>query len=111
MWHKPENKEYDSQSDPHPEAGVFQSQATKKYGMEDGHDSWASWNHLQPIAKWSIFETAKKQSSRFVFTVLAYLIRILLHTSTSYTTQVVYFDTRESSKSDATFFVRFFQTF
>ena len=29
----------DSQSDPHPEAGVFQSQTTQTSGPEDGHDN------------------------------------------------------------------------
>ena len=30
--------EDDSQSDPHPEAGIFQSQTTRNSGPEDGHD-------------------------------------------------------------------------
>ena len=30
--------EDDSQSDPHPEAGVFQSQTTRNSGPEEGHD-------------------------------------------------------------------------
>ena len=36
--------EDDSQSDPHPEAGIFQIQVTQNYGPEDGHD-----NNLKPI--------------------------------------------------------------
>ena len=28
-----------SQSDPHPEAGIFQSQTTQVFGLEDGHDT------------------------------------------------------------------------
>ena len=31
--------EDDSQSDPHPEAGIFQSQTTQISGPEDGHDN------------------------------------------------------------------------
>ena len=31
--------EDDSQSDPHPEAGIFQSQTTRNSGPEDGHDT------------------------------------------------------------------------
>ena len=31
--------EDDSLSDPHPEAGIFQSQTTRKFGPEVGHDS------------------------------------------------------------------------
>ena len=31
--------EDDSQSDPHPEAGIFHSQVTEKSGPEDGHDN------------------------------------------------------------------------
>ena len=31
--------EVDSQSDFHPEAGIFQSQTTRNSGPEDGHDS------------------------------------------------------------------------
>ena len=31
--------EDDSQSDPHPEAGIFRSQTTQNFGPEDGHDS------------------------------------------------------------------------
>ena len=33
--------EDDSQSDPHPEAGVFQSQTTRNSGPEDPHDSYS----------------------------------------------------------------------
>ena len=32
--------EDDSQSDPHPEAGNFQSQTTHNSGPEDGHDTY-----------------------------------------------------------------------
>ena len=32
--------EDDSQSEPHPEAGVFQSQTTRNSGPEDGHDNY-----------------------------------------------------------------------
>ena len=31
--------EDDFQSNPHPEAGIFQSQATRNSGPEDGHDT------------------------------------------------------------------------
>ena len=31
--------EYDSQNDPHPEAGLFHGQMTQNSGPEDGHDS------------------------------------------------------------------------
>ena len=31
--------EDDSQSDPHPEAGIFHNQTTRKSGLEDGHDN------------------------------------------------------------------------
>ena len=31
--------EGDSQSDPHPEAGIFRSQTTQNSGREDGHDA------------------------------------------------------------------------
>ena len=36
-----ETNEDDSQSDPHPEASVSQSQTTRNSGPEDGHDSQA----------------------------------------------------------------------
>ena len=40
--------EDDSQSDPHPEAGIFQNQVTQNSGLEDGHDS------IDPITRCSI---------------------------------------------------------
>ena len=33
-----ETKEDESQSDPHPEAGIFHNQTTRNSGPEDGHD-------------------------------------------------------------------------
>ena len=36
--------EDDSQSDPHPEAGIFQSQTTRNSGPEDGNDSAFQYN-------------------------------------------------------------------
>ena len=35
--------EDDSQSDPHPEAGIFHNQTTRNSGPEEGHDNWANW--------------------------------------------------------------------
>ena len=32
--------EDDSQSDPHPEAGIFYNQMTQNFGPEDGHDMY-----------------------------------------------------------------------
>ena len=37
--------EDDSQSDPHPEAGIFQNQMTQNSGPEDGHDSEVFVDH------------------------------------------------------------------
>ena len=38
--------EVDSQSDPHPEAGIFQNRVTQNSGPEDGHDSNFGMNIL-----------------------------------------------------------------
>ena len=35
--------EGDSQSDPHPEAGIFHNQTTQNSGPEDGHDNNVCW--------------------------------------------------------------------
>ena len=44
--------EDDSQSDPHPEAGIFRSQTTQNFGPEDGHDTFPFfiryWYHKNP---------------------------------------------------------------
>ena len=56
--------EGDSQSDPHPEAGLFRSQTTQNYGPEvarDGHTRLSNWHNLKtkqwpPWTSWlSIF--------------------------------------------------------
>ena len=39
IWHKPGNEWWQSESDPHPEAGIFQSQRTRNWCPEDGHDT------------------------------------------------------------------------
>ena len=41
--------EDDSQSDPHPEAGIFQSQTTQNSGPEDGHDNSIFWCLMIPF--------------------------------------------------------------
>ena len=41
--------EDDSQSDPHPEAGIFHNQTTQNSGPEDGHDSCYKELHLQKM--------------------------------------------------------------
>ena len=45
--------EDNSQSDPHPEASIFQSQTTQNSGPENGHDS-------------NVIETARKISNIFI---------------------------------------------
>ena len=36
--------EDNSQSDPHPEAGIFHNQMTQNSGTEEGHDTFIPWN-------------------------------------------------------------------
>ena len=72
--------EDDSQSDPHPEAGIFQNQMTRNSGPEDGHDNhfWKCcgillniyWNlrkvfvsHLNVKLNYNIVITSEKQKS------------------------------------------------
>ena len=39
-------KEDDSQSDPHPEAGLFNNQMTQHSGPEDGHDNASAQSRI-----------------------------------------------------------------
>ena len=41
--------EDDSQSDPHPEAGIFRGQTTQNLGPKDCRDTWSSYFHLAGI--------------------------------------------------------------
>ena len=46
--------EDDSQSDPHPEAGIFHNQTTRNSGPEDGHENLRS-NSSSFDCKWKLF--------------------------------------------------------
>ena len=45
-------KEHDSQSDPHPESGIFNNQTTQNSGPEDGHDNrlYLTFNRMTGVA-------------------------------------------------------------
>ena len=54
--------EDDSQSDPHPEAGIFHNQTTRSSGPEEGHDSAILWSDYdQPGQETRVSKNKRKQ--------------------------------------------------
>ena len=49
----------DSQSDPHPEVGIFNNQTTRNSGPEDGHDTqvrlYIRLSYIEKVRKWQLY--------------------------------------------------------
>ena len=70
--------EDDSQSDPHPEAGIFRGQTTQNFGPKDCRDNYAATMNMQFIHITNSLEST--QSKAYVkFSKLHFLIFQILH--------------------------------